>query len=167
MSIELIVLDVDGTLTDGKISYSSNGSEIKSFDVKDGLAIASWVRLGKEVAIITGRDSKIVARRAKELGVKYLYQGVKDKKECLDNILDRESLTFEQTSAIGDDLNDWEMLNSVSYSYAPSDAILLIRQNVDIVLDAKGGYGAVREMIEDILKRDGLWEEYLKLWSVV
>ncbi len=79
MSIELIVLDVDGTMTDGKIYYSESGDEMKGFSVKDGLAIASWVRLGKRVAIITGRESSIVERRARELNITYLYQGVKDK----------------------------------------------------------------------------------------
>ncbi len=166
MAIELIVLDVDGTLTDGKIYYTANEDEIKAFDVKDGLAIASWIRLGRKVAIITGRHSSIVARRSQELGIEYLYQGIKDKKECLNTILKKEGLTLKQTSAIGDDLNDWGMLKSVALSYAPSDAVLEIRQNVDMVLDAKGGFGAVRKMIEDLLKREGLWEEYLRLWSV-
>ena len=88
MSIELIVLDVDGTMTDSRITYSEKGDEIKSFNVKDGLAIASWRKLGKQVAIITGRSSDIVARRAKELRIEHFYQGVDNKEEVLDDLLE-------------------------------------------------------------------------------
>ena len=83
MSIELLVLDVDGTMTDGKITYSASGDEVKSFNVKDGLGIDGWIGLGKEVAIITGRRSAVIARRAKELRIKYFFEGVKNKNEVL------------------------------------------------------------------------------------
>ncbi len=106
MNIELIVLDVDGTMTDGKILYSDSGDELKSFCVKDGLAIASWIGLGKSVAIITGRKSKIVEMRARELNIKHLYQGVHNKLETLNRILREEGLSFENVASIGDDLND-------------------------------------------------------------
>jgi len=90
--IELLVLDVDGTLTDGKIIYTSNGDELKNFDVKDGLAIASWTKkLNKKIAIITGRKSKLVEKRAKELEITHLYQGVDNKDEILQNILKEEN----------------------------------------------------------------------------
>ena len=122
--IELIVLDVDGTLTDGKIIYTSAGDELKNFDVKDGLAIASWTKkLNKKVAIITGRKSKLVENRAKELGITHLYQGVDNKDEILQNILYEENLTWEQTAGIGDDLNDFKMLNKVGISFAVADAV--------------------------------------------
>jgi len=115
--IELLVLDVDGTLTDGKIIYTSNGDELKNFDVKDGLAIASWTKkLHKKVAIITGRKSKLVEHRAKELGITHLYQGVDNKDEILANILKEENLSWEQTAGIGDDLNDMKMLQKVGLS---------------------------------------------------
>jgi len=167
MAIRLIVLDVDGCLTDGRIIYTAEGDELKAFDVKDGLAVASWVRLGRQAAIITGRRSKIVERRAKELGISHLYQAVQDKAARLKQLLEELGLKEEETAIIGDDLNDWGMLSLAGRSYAPADAVDVIRERVDRVLTAPGGRGAVREMIEDLLDREGLREEYLRLWSVV
>lgn len=163
--IELLVFDVDGCLTDGKITYSENGDEIKSFSVKDGLAISSWIRFGKKAAIITGRRSKIVERRAKELGIPYLFQGVKDKLEVLDKIRVKENLEFSNIAAVGDDLNDYRMLEAVGVSYAPADGSEYIRALCDVVLYSRGGEGAVREMIESIVKDNGLEEEFLKIWK--
>jgi len=163
--IELLVFDVDGCLTNGQITYTEDGSEIKSFNVKDGLAISSWMCLGKKAAIITGRRSKVVERRARELGVNYIFQGVKDKLEVLDDIRKMENLEFAQISAIGDDLNDYRMLKAVGKSYTPADASEYIREICDVVLYSKGGDGAAREMIEDIIKDNGLEEEFLKIWK--
>jgi len=162
--IELLVLDIDGTLTDGKIIYTSQGDELKQFDVKDGLAIASWTKkLHKKVAIITGRKSKLVERRAQELGVSHLFQGVDNKDEILEQILKEENLTWEQIAAIGDDLNDYKMLNKVGLSFAVADAVDDIKEICDIVCLNKGGFGAVREMIEYILKHDNK-KELKELW---
>lgn len=163
--IELLVFDVDGCLTNGQITYTEEGDEIKSFDVKDGLSISSWVRLGKKAAIITGRKSKIVERRAKELGISYLFQGVDNKFEALDDLRKRLGLGFAQIAAIGDDLNDFRMLKSVGKSYAPADASKYIREICDVVLYNRGGNGAVREMIEDVITEAGLEEEFLKIWK--
>ena len=114
--IELIVLDVDGTLTDGKITYSTSGEETKSFDVADGLAIAVWTRkFGKKAAIITGRNSSIVERRANELQITHLHQGIKNKQEILEEILKKEGLSWHQVAAIGDDLNDYNMLKKLVF----------------------------------------------------
>lgn len=165
MGIELIVLDVDGCLTDGRIVYSAEGDELKAFDVKDGLAIASWIRLGKRAAIITGRRSKIVERRAKELGITHLYQGVRDKGAKFDELLGELGLEGDAVAVIGDDLNDYVMLEKAGRSYAPADAAAMIRERVDWVLEASGGRGAVREMIEDLLAAEGLEREFLALWS--
>jgi len=165
MGIELIVLDVDGCLTDGRIVYSAEGDEIKAFDVKDGLAVASWIRLGKEAAIITGRRSKIVERRAKELGIPHLYQGVRNKGEKFAELLETLGLESSQAAVIGDDLNDYVMLEEAGRAYAPADAVALIRERADWVLEARGGRGAVREMIEDLMTIEGLQEEFLALWS--
>jgi 3-deoxy-D-manno-octulosonate 8-phosphate phosphatase (KDO 8-P phosphatase) len=162
--IELLVLDVDGTLTDGKIIYTSNGDELKNFDVKDGLAIASWIKLmNKKVAIITGRKSELVAKRAKELGITHLYQGVHNKDEVLQNVLNEENLTWEQTAGIGDDLNDYKMLKKVGLSFAVADAVSDIILLCDVTCVKNGGYGAVREMIEYILKHDKQ-KELKELW---
>jgi 3-deoxy-D-manno-octulosonate 8-phosphate phosphatase (KDO 8-P phosphatase) len=162
--IELIVLDVDGTLTEGKIVYTSNGDELKNFDVKDGLAIASWTKkLHKKVAIITGRKSSLVEKRAKELGVTYLFQGVDNKDEILQNILNEENLTWEETAGIGDDLNDFKMLKKVGISFAVADAVDDIKILCDVVCLKDGGNGAVREMIEYLLKHDEQ-KELKDLW---
>jgi 3-deoxy-D-manno-octulosonate 8-phosphate phosphatase (KDO 8-P phosphatase) len=162
--IKLLVLDVDGCLTDGGIHYTQNGDEFKTFSVKDGLAIASWIRLGGDVAIITGRSSKIVEKRAKELGIKEIHQGIKDKKSKLQEILQDLNLTLQNVAAIGDDLNDYAMLKSVKRSFTPNDGVADIKEIVDITLSKNGGDGAVREMIEIILKDEKRYEEFLNLW---
>lgn len=163
--IELLVLDVDGTLTNGQITFSSNGIESKSFDVSDGLAISVWTRhLGKKVAIITGRNSVIVEQRAKELNIKHLYQGVKNKLEVLENILKEENLNLSQVAAIGDDLNDYKMLKAVELSFTPQNGSHYIKDIVDVVCTKSGGDGAVREMIEYIVKKDNLESEFLAAW---
>lgn len=164
MSIELIVLDVDGTLTEGKITYTQNGDEIKSFCVKDGLAIASWIRLGKQVAIITGRNSKIVERRAKELGIKHFYQGVDNKHEVLKNLLNELNLTMDNVASAGDDLNDYKMLKASKRSFVPHNASAHVQKIADVVLSNCGGEGAVREMIEELMISENLEEQYLALW---
>jgi len=163
--IKLLVFDVDGCLTDGSIVYGSNQDEYKAFNVKDGLAIASWSRLGLKSAIITGRNSKVVERRAKELNITHLHQGIKDKKTLLANILEEENLKWENVAAIGDDLNDIGMLQSVGWSFTPNDGVQLIKKSVKTVLKIDGGRGAVREMIDMIVKKEGLEKEFLKLWQ--
>ena len=165
MSIELIVLDVDGTMTDSHITYSENGDEIKSFNVKDGLAIASWRKLGKQVAIITGRSSGIVERRAKELHIEHFYQGIHNKKEVLETLLQKLDLTMENVAAIGDDLNDLQMLRSAEISFVPRDASAYVDKIATVVLSKKGGDGAVREMIEHLIIKEGLEAKYLELWD--
>jgi len=151
--IELIVLDIDGTLTNGQIVYSNNGEELKFFDVKDGLAIASWTKkFNKKAAIITGRTSKLVEKRAKELGITHLYQGIDNKDEILEKILKDENLSWENVASIGDDLNDYKMLSKSKISFAVNDAVEDIKQMVDIVTKSSGGYGACREMIEYLLE---------------
>lgn len=165
MSIELIVLDVDGTMTDSRITYSENGDEIKSFNVKDGLAIASWRKLGRQVAIITGRSSKIVARRAKELHIEHFYQGVDNKREVLEKLLEKLDLSMNNVAAIGDDLNDLSMLKSVKISFVPRDASAYVDKIANVILTKKGGDGAVREMIENLIVKEGLEKKYLDLWD--
>ena len=164
--IELIVLDVDGTLTDGKIIYTSNGDELKNFDVKDGLAITTWTKhLGKKAAIITGRTSKLVEKRAQDLGITHLYQGIHNKDEVLEKILKEENLTWKQTATIGDDLNDLKMSKKAGISFAPNDAAAYIKDNVNIICKKNGGNGAVREMVEFICKHDGIEEDFIKVWE--
>ena len=163
--IRLIVLDVDGCLTNGQIVYGESGEEIKAFNVKDGLAIKSWMRLGNEVAIITGRRSGIVKRRAEELGILHLYQGVQDKEKRLSMLCSDLNIGMDEVAAIGDDLNDLRMLRRAGLSFAPADASAYITAVVDRVLTRKGGDAAVREMIEELLRGNGQEEAFLAQWQ--
>jgi len=163
--IELIVIDVDGTLTDGKIYYSNSGEEIKAFNIKDGLMIKSWNTLGKKSAIITGRTSKIVERRAKELDIGFIRQGIKDKASELQTIIDELNISYDEVAIIGDDMNDFSMLKLVEKSFAPYDASSFIYEFVKYPLNKKGGEGAVAEMIEILLKEDNFYNEFLELWQ--
>ena len=162
--IELIVLDVDGTLTDGKIYYSNSGEEIKAFNIKDGLMIKSWNMLGKKSAIITGRTSEIVERRAKELDITVVSQGIKDKKTELDKILKELNLNYNNVAFIGDDMNDYTLLKRVKYSFCPFDANAIIQDLVKYRLHKNGGEGCVAEMIEMLIKKEKLEEKFLELW---
>ncbi len=156
---------MDGTMTDSRITYSENGDEIKSFNVKDGLAISSWRKLGKQVVIITGRSSQIVARRAKELHIEHFYQGIDNKKEVLESLLKKLDLTMDNVAAIGDDLNDLSMLMAAKISFVPTDASAYVNKVATVVLSKRGGDGAVREMIEHLIVREGLEKKYLELWE--
>ncbi len=162
--IRLIVLDVDGCMTDGKIVYTANGDELKAFNVKDGFAIVNWIRLGREAAIITGRQSKIVERRAKELGIRHFYQHVKDKLAMLTELCGELKIGLNEVAVIGDDLNDYRMLKACGISFVPADAAHHVAAIADVVLSKNGGDGAVREMIELLIRQEGLEEEYLALW---
>lgn len=162
--IKLIVLDVDGCLTDGGIIYSSDGTESKTFNIKDGLGISTWVKMGHQVAIITGRNSAIVQRRAEELGIQHIYQGIKNKDVVLKELVDSLGLKFYEVGAIGDDLNDFNMLNLVGRSFTPKNGVKEIREIVDTVLSCNGGDGAVREMIDILVDESDLKDNFLAVW---
>lgn len=153
--IQLLLLDVDGTLTTGEVTYTQNGEELKSFNIKDGLALSVWNKqLGRKSAIITGRESSIVQRRAKELGIEFVYMGVSDKGAVIQELLAKLNLASDEVACIGDDLNDLPMFMRIKQSYAPKDSAKEIKAIAKNVLQKKGGKGAVREMIEDILARE-------------
>ena len=162
--IKLLVLDVDGCLTDGKLIYSSETQESKSFNVKDGLGITSWIKLGNQVAIITGRNSTIVQRRAEELGIQHIHQGIRDKDRVLKEIVYSLDLNFNEVSAIGDDLNDYNMLKLVGTSFTPNDGVKEIKAIVNKVLTSNGGDGVVREMIDYLVDENNQREEFMKVW---
>ena len=162
--IKLLVLDVDGCLSDGKLIYSTDGIESKNFNVKDGLGITTWIKLGNQVAIITGRNSTVVERRAKELGIQHLHQGIKDKDRVIREIVDSLGISFKEVAAIGDDLNDFNMLSLVGKSFTPQDGVKEIKQLVDTVLSLEGGNGAVREMIDTIVDENGQRKEFMAVW---
>lgn len=163
--IDLIILDVDGCLTDGKIIYSDFGDEIKAFDVKDGLAISSWIKLGHQAAIITGRHSKLLERRARELGITHIHQGVKDKAAQLLALSSKLNIPLGRIAAIGDDLNDYKMLALAGISFTPQNGSRHIGPVVKKVCEAKGGEGAVREMIEDLFVINDEMDRFLALWQ--
>lgn len=163
--IKLLILDVDGCMTDGGVTYSSDGVESKTFNIKDGLGISTWVRMGHHVAIITGRESAIVKRRADELGIGHIFQGVKDKDRVLKELLESLSLKPYEVAAIGDDLNDFNMLNIVGRSFTPNNGVKAIKESVDTVLSKNGGDGAVREMIDILVQENDLTDKFLAVWA--
>ena len=156
--IKLLLLDVDGVLTDGRFYYSDDGKEFKSFDVKDGFAIRMAGLLGLKFAIITGKMSAIVERRGRELGIEEIHQGYFNKIEVYEDIKRRHNLSDEQCAFIGDDLFDLGVLSKVGFSACPSDAVAEVIEAVDLVTQSKGGRGAVRELVELILNAQGIWE---------
>ncbi len=157
-NIRLIILDVDGTLTDGGIYYDSQGNEMKRFDVKDGLGILVAGKAGLEFAILTGRASPMVERRAKELGIQHLIQGVQKKYPALLELARSRGLSLEEIGYIGDDLNDLQCMEAVGFRACPRDAAEEIRKISHFVSEHKGGCGAVRDGLEYLLRKRGLWE---------
>ncbi|MCH5312869.1 MAG: HAD hydrolase family protein [Helicobacter sp.] len=154
--IKLLVFDVDGTLSDGKVYYSQSGEEMKSFDIRDGLAIAVWNRyLKRTSAIITGRVSQIVQTRASELGIEHIFMGVKDKGQVLQDLLQKLHLEPKEAACIGDDLNDLSMFKICPFAYMPKNGTKALKKYAYKKLKKRGGYGAVREMIEDVLALNG------------
>lgn len=157
--IRLLILDVDGVLTDGRIVFDANGVETKFFNVKDGHGIKMLQRAGIEVAIISGRASQVVVNRAAELGITRIFLRCLDKLEPYRVICAETGLEDAEIAFMGDDLIDLPVLQRVGFSSAPSDAVVEVRAAVDYVAKLPGGYGAVREVVDLILKGRGLWEE--------
>lgn len=152
--MKLFVMDVDGTLTDGKIYIGSKGEEFKSFNVKDGYAINNMLhKNGIKTAIITGRESEIVNIRAKELNIDYVYQNVKDKLGVLKQIAVLYDIAFEEIAYIGDDLNDFESMKKCGITGCPADAVDEIKNISNYISKYNGGEGAVREFIEWVIKQ--------------
>lgn len=166
-AVALLLLDVDGVLTDGSIHYDDNGVETKSFNVKDGLGLRLLVRSGIRVGIITGRRSATVERRCRDLGIDTLYQGVSDKAALLDTICSQLNIQPEASAFVGDDLPDLPIMKRVGLSVAVADAHETVADEADLVTTAGGGAGAVREVCEAILKARGLWEPLLQRYRTV
>ena len=156
--VELLVLDVDGVLTDGRIVYADGGAEVKAFHVRDGSALTLWKRAGRRAAIVTGRSSPVVDRRAAELGVGPVVQGAPDKGEALRRVLAETGLRPEQACAVGDDLFDLPMLAGAGLAVAVADACPEVRAAAHYVTRAGGGRGAVREVVELLLRGQGRWQ---------
>lgn len=156
--IKLIILDVDGTLTDGGIYYDSLGNEMKRFDVKDGLGIKVGIAAGLEFAIITGRESPMVERRAKELGIRYLRSGVQIKYPALEELLQELNLRPDECGYVGDDWNDLQCMEAVGFRACPNDAAEEIKDISHYVSKRNGGCGAVRDCLEFLLNQKGQWQ---------
>jgi len=155
--IELLVLDVDGVLTDGRIIYTDDGRELKIFHVRDGSGLQLWRKAGKRAALISGRSSPAVTRRAAEFGLDPVIQGVSDKQAPLNKILAACRLRAEQVCAIGDDFPDLPVLRQCGLAVAVADACSEVKSAAHYVTRAPGGCGAVREVVEWILHAQGSW----------
>ncbi len=160
--IEMLVLDVDGVLTDGSIVYSDTGAEIKAFHVRDGSGLKLWTRLGKKAAIVTGRRSVIVERRAAELGIEPVIQGAENKRTAFEKVLALAGLAADRVCAMGDDLPDLPVLRACGFAAVVADACDEAKAEADYVTEASGGRGAVREVIEVILRAQGRWQEIVE-----
>ena len=150
--IKLLLLDVDGVLTDGGIYYSASGAEMKRFNAHDGYGVVRAREHGLKLGIISGRQTPIVDVRAKELQISDLVQGATDKVAAMEELRVRHGLTAEEVAFIGDDLFDLPLLNVVGFSVAPMNALPEVRRSVDYVTTLPGGNGAVRELIDLIIK---------------
>lgn len=158
-NIRLLLLDVDGVMTDGRIIFDSNGIESKFFNVKDGHGIKMVQRAGIEVGIISGRESQVVTNRAAELGISLVYQKSLDKLTPYQAILTQTGLSDSQVAYMGDDIIDLPLLRRVGVAAAPADAVPDVLPYVHFVAKNRGGWGAVREVCDLLLKEQGRWDE--------
>ena len=156
--IKLLILDVDGVMTDGRIIFDSNGIESKFFNVKDGHGIKMLQRSGIEIGIISGRESRVVANRATELGITQVYQKSLDKLVPYRQMLEATGVSDEQVAFMGDDVIDIPLLRRVGFAAAPADAVSEVLPFAHFVAKNRGGWGAVRELCDLIMKAQGTWE---------
>ena len=151
-NIKLLLMDCDGVLTDGRLYFTENGEEIKVFHVRDGQGLAMWHEAGFRSGIISGRDSKIVKKRADELGIHFIKQGSKDKTICFAEILAEAKVSIEEIAFVGDDVQDIVLFEKVGLPIAVADAVADVFPNVIYTTKAKGGLGAVREITDLLLQ---------------
>ncbi|HON90297.1 MAG TPA: HAD hydrolase family protein [Sedimentisphaerales bacterium] len=161
-AIELLVLDVDGVLTDGRVFIHSDGTESKGFSILDGHGIRMWQRAGLHVALLSGRASEATARRAEELEIAHVIQGAKSKLPVLKELLEKLSLLPAQAAYIGDDVMDLPIVRYVGFGVAVANAVDELKKHADYVTARKGGDGAVREVIEYILKGSDRWASLME-----
>ena len=156
--MELLVLDVDGVLTDGGLWFDASGQLIKRFDVRDGLGIRLLQQAGVTIALLSGGQGGATEVRARQLGIEHCLVGIKDKVAALSALQQQLGLGMETTVFVGDDLNDLAVRPVVGLLLAPADACRPVRRGADLVLRRKGGHGAVRELAERILQARGRWD---------
>jgi 3-deoxy-D-manno-octulosonate 8-phosphate phosphatase (KDO 8-P phosphatase) len=164
--IELLVLDVDGVMTDGKVILTPAGDEIKEFHVRDGSGMKFWRRAGKKIAIISGRGSPAVERRARDLGVDSLRLMAKDKLPAYQSVLEELRVSPRHTAVMGDDLPDLPLLLNCGFAVTVPQGVAEVKKACAYVTQADGGNGAVREVIELILKKTGQWDHILQRYYV-
>jgi 3-deoxy-D-manno-octulosonate 8-phosphate phosphatase (KDO 8-P phosphatase) len=163
--LRLLLFDVDGVLTDGKILLHPDGTESKRFDIKDGTGLVWAQRAGLKVGLLSARTSAATAQRAAQLGITIVHQGVPSKLQTYDDILRQQQLTDAEAAYMGDDLLDLPVIARVGLSACPADAVDEVRSRVDFVSRAVGGDGAVREFVEIVLKAQGRWEALIGAYT--
>ena len=159
--LRLLLSDVDGVLTDGTVLLLPGGGEAKAFHIRDGLGFVLAHRAGLRTGVVSGRVSESVERRAAELHMAFVLQGVQDKRAAVFELLEQEGLQPQQLAYIGDDLVDLPVMREAGLSAAPADAPFEVRSEAFMVMDARGGHGCVREFVEAILRARGDWERVL------
>ena len=158
-NIKLLLLDVDGVLTDGRITFTDDGRELKSFNSKDGVGLKLLQHMGIKAGIVTARTSPIVARRCKELGIDLIFEGVHVKAQVLPDVIERTGLAPAEIAYMGDDLIDVGLMKKVAVGIAPADAHAVVLAHADLVTKSIGGVACVREACDMILKARGLWDQ--------
>jgi 3-deoxy-D-manno-octulosonate 8-phosphate phosphatase (KDO 8-P phosphatase) len=160
--IKLLLMDCDGVLTDGRITLLEVGDEQKSFHVRDGHGIVLMHRAGLRTGIISGRSSKLVERRAKELGIEFVRQGTWNKLEDFEEILSEAGVPPSETAFVGDDVTDIPLMLRVGFAAAVADAVLEVKQAAHFVTNSNGGFGAIREVTDLILQEQGKWSDLMR-----
>jgi 3-deoxy-D-manno-octulosonate 8-phosphate phosphatase (KDO 8-P phosphatase) len=159
------VVDVDGVITDGKLYFSNSGEENKAFNSKDGLGIKMLLTVGVEVAIITGRKSTIISRRARELGIKHLYQGQVTKLAAFNELIEKLNVDKSEVAYMGDDINDIPVLQQVGLSIAPQDALDYVQQQASFITSTAAGHGAARQACDLLLQAQDKWQQALAIYG--
>ena len=160
--IRLIVLDVDGVLTDGVIGMDDDGREFKHFHVRDGSALAGWIRTGRQVAILSGRFAQCVEHRARDLKIPIVIQGNPQKINGLLQILEQTGMNLDQTCFMGDDLPDLPLFEMVGLAACPADAVEEIRTKAHFISQNRGGQGAVHDLLTRLMKTQGIWQDHVQ-----
>jgi 3-deoxy-D-manno-octulosonate 8-phosphate phosphatase (KDO 8-P phosphatase) len=166
MEIKLLAMDVDGVLTDGGIFIGSDGTEFKCFNLLDGHGIRMWHRAGFQTAIISGRKSNATKRRAEELGINFVYQPCDNKLDCFNDILAKTGFEAKNIAYIGDDVMDIPLVKRAGFGVAVANAVDELKSCAHYTTSGKGGNGAVREVIEYILKNTGKWDELMQRYLI-
>jgi 3-deoxy-D-manno-octulosonate 8-phosphate phosphatase (KDO 8-P phosphatase) len=165
-AINWLVLDVDGVLTDGTILLRGDGSESKRFNIQDGHGVKLWMRAGGDVTLLSGRASMATQCRAEQLNIKHVFQDCRQKLPVLKEFLDRLQIDPERVAYVGDDLLDLPGVRHVGFGVAVCNGVQELKDQADYITSSPGGYGAVREVVEYILKRAGKWDALMERYLV-